>query len=258
LSANGGPPTEVTRTAAGELHHELPVFLPDGRHFLYFRHTRDPEQVGIFIGDLNAPPSDQPQTRLLAADDGLLYLEDPKGGDGFVLFAQRGTLHAQRFDAGGLPLRGSPFDIAADVSGGGVDGRLSAARSGSLIVYGTGVYQSWAGGESGLGRSVRTRDAAAASPSQLSIPTYLSRRKASRDCSGSRAARRDRSVGLQRRDRRGASPDARRETAYRSGPAKANGSFSARRCIGHPTPVRRGNGEISTRSARTAAAKSSG
>jgi hypothetical protein len=188
----------------------------------------------------------------------LLYLEDPKGGDGFVLFAQRGTLHAQRFDAGGLPLRGSPFDIAADVSGGGVDGRLSAARSGSLIVYGTGVYQSWAGGESGLGRSVRTRDAAAASPSQLSIPTYLSRRKASRDCSGSRAARRDRSVGLQRRDRRGASPDARRETAYRSGPAKANGSFSARRCIGHPTPVRRGNGEISTRSARTAAAKSSG
>ena len=84
------------------------------------------------------PPPDQPQTRLLAADDGPLYLEDPEGGDGFVLFMRQGTLLAQRFDAAALELRGSPVALAADVSGGEGAGWLSASRSGNLLVYGTG------------------------------------------------------------------------------------------------------------------------
>ncbi len=138
VSADGGTPTEVTRIKTGELHHELPVFLPDDRHFLYFRHTRDPEQMGIFVADLDAPPSDQPQTRLLAADDGLLYLEDPESGDGFVLFTRRGTLLAQRFDPAAREFRGSPVAIAADVSSGSGNGWLAASRSGSVLVYSTG------------------------------------------------------------------------------------------------------------------------
>ena len=138
VSADGGTPTEVTRAAAGELHHELPVFLPDDRHFLYFRHSRNPEQMGIFVGDLNAPAADQPPTRLLAADDGLCYVEDPEGGDGVVLFMRQGTLLAQRFDPAALELRGSPIAVAADVSSIAGEGWVSASRSGSLLVYGTG------------------------------------------------------------------------------------------------------------------------
>jgi eukaryotic-like serine/threonine-protein kinase len=138
VSADGGMPAEVTRAAAGELHHELAVFLPDDRHFLYFRHTRNPEQMGIFVGDLNAPPADQSPTRLLAADDGLSYIEDPEGGDGVVLFMRQGTLLAQRFDPAALQLRGSPIAVAADVSSIAGEGWLSASRSGSVLVFGTG------------------------------------------------------------------------------------------------------------------------
>ena len=138
LSADGGSPTEVTRIGAADLHDELPTFLPDDRHFLYFRHARDPEQMGIYVGDLEAPPADQRQTRVLAADDGLLYLEDREGGDGIVLFTRRGTLLAQRFDAAALEFRGSPIAIAADLSSGSGNGWLSASRSGSVLVYATG------------------------------------------------------------------------------------------------------------------------
>ena len=50
-------PKSLTRLDAkrGENQHTFPVFLPDGRHFLYTVQSARPEYGGIFVGSLNAP-----------------------------------------------------------------------------------------------------------------------------------------------------------------------------------------------------------
>ena len=45
VSAAGGDPSPVTRVeqSRGDTYQSDPIFLPDGRHFLYFRHSDRPE-----------------------------------------------------------------------------------------------------------------------------------------------------------------------------------------------------------------------
>ena len=45
--------------AKGESSHRYPQFLPDGRHFLYFKASLDPNLIGAYIGEriqLGPPP----------------------------------------------------------------------------------------------------------------------------------------------------------------------------------------------------------
>ncbi len=59
VSAAGGTPAPLTEIDAShnERQHELPSFLPDGRHFLYLRLSATPEESGIFSGSLDDPSS---------------------------------------------------------------------------------------------------------------------------------------------------------------------------------------------------------
>lgn len=57
-AARGAPsPVVAVDTAAGERRQGYPVFLPDGRHFLYLRGFESASQNGIFLGDLNTSAS---------------------------------------------------------------------------------------------------------------------------------------------------------------------------------------------------------
>ena len=112
VAASGGEARPITRldTAAGEVQHSEPSFLPDGRRFLYFSHgtakggALDPR--GVFVGSLD--PNEAP--RLLVAG-----VRQARYASGHLLFVRNGTLMAQRLDENRLELSGDAFPISEDV-----------------------------------------------------------------------------------------------------------------------------------------------
>jgi Tol biopolymer transport system component len=134
----GGVATEVTAVDASrqEGNHILPTFLPDGRHFVYFRRGAA-ENTGIFLGSLDAKPAAQSRDRLLATQFGVVWAPSAAGAGGHLFFLRDGTLMAQPFDAGQLKLAGEPVPVAEHVGTLGLNGFFSVSANGALA-YRTG------------------------------------------------------------------------------------------------------------------------
>ncbi len=140
VPAAGGEPKPVTQMDASrqEISHRWPQFLPDGRHFLYFIHSGQPERQGIYLGSLDSKEMGaKEKTRLLATDSSAAY-----AGPGYLLFVRERALMAQRFDTGKLELSGEAFPVAepVGVGAGTRRARFSVSESGVL------VYDSIGGG----------------------------------------------------------------------------------------------------------------
>ena len=138
VSDTGGMPSPVTRidVARQEIQHAGPAFLPDGRHFLYHRASRVPENSGIYLGSLDGTAENQSTTRLIASDSDPLYVASSSSRDGFLLFLREGTLLAQPFD-GRSKLTGDVISIGEDVGNLGSYGWVSASNNG-MLAYRTG------------------------------------------------------------------------------------------------------------------------
>jgi Tol biopolymer transport system component/predicted Ser/Thr protein kinase len=148
VPASGGQATPVTALAPGDSSHAWPQFLPDGKHFLYLRLSKDADKTGIYIGSLDVQPNQQSTQRLLATDRQAYYAPAPGGGLGHLIFLRQATLMAQPFDpdeigSNQMGLSGEPAAIA-----GGVDsvdltnhGLFSVSQTGTLI-YRLGRSQS--------------------------------------------------------------------------------------------------------------------
>jgi Tol biopolymer transport system component len=128
-------PLTILDRAHFELAHGLPNFLPDGRHFLYFRVSRDASVNGVYVGSIDSTPSQQVATRLLASDQRALYAA-PTANAGHVLFLQRGVLMAQPFDPTRLTLGGQPKPVVDGVSNFGAQGFFTASTN--VLAYRTG------------------------------------------------------------------------------------------------------------------------
>jgi len=111
ISQGGGAATAITEVDAsrGESYHSLPSFMPDGKHFIYFR-SGAPEVEGVYAGSLNAKPGEQSRERILAGRFGASYV------NGYLFFMRENTLMAQPFDAGRLQLRAEPVPMAGRVA----------------------------------------------------------------------------------------------------------------------------------------------
>jgi eukaryotic-like serine/threonine-protein kinase len=108
VSVAGGEPSPVTTldSSRQENTHRFPQFLPDGRHFLYFARSPQPENSAIYVSSL-----DQPQAkRIISTDTNVAYAPP-----GYLLFQREGMLMAQAFDVGSLALTGAPFRVAEQV-----------------------------------------------------------------------------------------------------------------------------------------------
>jgi eukaryotic-like serine/threonine-protein kinase len=134
LSANGGAPTPVTKPESPQDIHGHPVFLPDGRHFLYTR-GQLPGKRTINLGDLNAAPDAQPLTPILTNDYGVRVTQASAGGTPLVLFLRDETLLAQEFDMNALALTGSPITVMEQVAGvlNAAIGHFSVSNSGTFV-----------------------------------------------------------------------------------------------------------------------------
>ena len=119
VAANGGDAVPLTTRDATrrERLHGGPIFLPDGRHFLYSRFSSVLENNGVYVGSLDAKPEEQGLTQVLATPFGVQFVASP-GGNGKLLFLRESTesaLWSQEFDISRLALMGEPAPVLAHV-----------------------------------------------------------------------------------------------------------------------------------------------
>jgi Tol biopolymer transport system component len=132
VPTGGGAATEVTTPdrQAGESAHRWPVFLPDGRRFLYSVSSSEPSRAGLYLGDLAST------TRIRVVPDvtsAVLFVEPD-----YLLYVRGSTLMAQRADLDRARILGSAVPIAGNVESPTLvnSASLSASRAGLLAFAG--------------------------------------------------------------------------------------------------------------------------
>jgi len=134
IAAAGGAPSQATGQEKADSFAlagspRWPAFLPDGRHFIFFRFARnDPGGRG----DIHLGALDSPQDTLLVRSDGR-----GQYANGHLVFLRDGNLMAQRFDEKKLKLVGDPVPIAEQVRGNDTGGAaFSLSNDGKLVFAG--------------------------------------------------------------------------------------------------------------------------
>jgi Tol biopolymer transport system component len=128
-TASGGKVEPATQLASGQTGHRGPIFLPDGRRFLFFA-AGSPDARGVYLGELGTLTA----TRLLDADAPAVFVPP-----GHLLYVQHATLFARRFDPASATVSGEPASLADHVAVEPSAGLAAvAAASSGTIAYRTG------------------------------------------------------------------------------------------------------------------------
>jgi Tol biopolymer transport system component len=110
ISASGGTPSQISKPdpSREEHSHRWPVFLPDGKHYLYmtanFAGRKDVN--AIFVGSLDS----NEKSFITEASANAAY-----AAPGYLLFPREKSLFAQRFDLKRFTLTGEPTAILTDI-----------------------------------------------------------------------------------------------------------------------------------------------
>src|SRR6266436_412234 len=134
VSSWGGSPVEMTKPDRSrfETSHRWPVFLPDGKHFLYLaaNFSGQLEKNAIFLGSL-----DSQERRFLVSTNANAAYAEP----GFLLYLRDKTLVAQPFDGRRYVLSGEPHSLSDEVLYTPlVDRAVFSVSSGNVLVTQTG------------------------------------------------------------------------------------------------------------------------
>jgi Tol biopolymer transport system component len=137
VPASGGVPALLTKvnSSAQETGHGYPQFLPDGKRFLYFVESVNPNTQGMYASSLDRP---QERAQVVRTTAKALYAPPLDGHPGYLLWLREQTLLAQRFDAAKLRLEEDPTPIAEDLSLNGPRAAFWTSDAG-LLAYRTGV-----------------------------------------------------------------------------------------------------------------------
>jgi len=116
ITATGGTPSPATAFDASrqDKSHRWPLFLPDGRHFLFVEERSNGSLPAIEAGSLDSAKTQPILT--LPADSSVAYAA------GFLLYSKGGSMMAQPFDPNRLKLAGSAIPVAPHVSPVGIVG----------------------------------------------------------------------------------------------------------------------------------------
>jgi eukaryotic-like serine/threonine-protein kinase len=138
VPASGGADEVVTHVdkTRNESDHRWPVFLPDGRHFVYLARGRVPEDHALVAGSLDGPEA---MVLVKGLQSSIAYA----AFGGYLLYVRERTLVAQPFDPDRLRFTGEPVPLAqaVDPIGEGTPGTAYAffAAGGSTLAYRAGV-----------------------------------------------------------------------------------------------------------------------
>jgi Tol biopolymer transport system component len=109
VSASGGMPMPIGGGFPGQggTSQRWPVFLPDGKHYLFLSAllTKTSESNGIYLGDLD---SDERRLVVRAAANGAY------AAPGYLFFYRDNTVFAQPFDLKSYQLTGEPTAVVAE------------------------------------------------------------------------------------------------------------------------------------------------
>ena len=134
IAETGGPSSPVTELdeSRQEINHNWPVFLPDGRRFIFFARSRIAANNALFLASLDSPK----RTHLADA------LSSAEYGAGYVFFQRDGTLLAQAFDETEGRVTSDAIPLIDRVMYNGNNGKVAASlsQSGSLV-YRAGVSE---------------------------------------------------------------------------------------------------------------------
>jgi Tol biopolymer transport system component len=141
VSAAGGAASPVTKVEQGrdEASHTDPIFLPDGRHFLYLRHSRRAENNGIYVGSIDVKPEQQSLKRVQAPDFSFGYAPPRNGSPAHLLFLREESLMAQAFDERRFEVTGESAPIAEQVATSLTRAYFSVSLNGVLAYRGGSV-----------------------------------------------------------------------------------------------------------------------
>jgi hypothetical protein len=130
VPASGGDAQAVLKPdpALHEIRLTWPVFLPDGRHFLYSAANTDTAKAGVRIGVLGSTET----FPLIPGEQRTIY-----AAPGYLLFGRQRTLFAQPFDSEKLRLTGdaSPIADGIGVSLNSGTASYSSSQTGVLAYY---------------------------------------------------------------------------------------------------------------------------
>ncbi len=134
VSSWGGSPVEMTKPDRSrfEASHRWPVFLPDGKHFLYLaaNFSGQLEYNAIFLGSLDS----QERHSVVGTSANAAYAEP-----GYLLYLRDQTLVAQPFDRRRYVLSGEPHTLNDDVLYNPlVDRAVFSVSGGTVLVTQTG------------------------------------------------------------------------------------------------------------------------
>jgi Tol biopolymer transport system component len=128
IAAAGGRAKPLTQMDASrqEVTHRWPIFLPDGKHYLFFVRTANQAATGIYGGSLG---SDQ-HTLVVSSSTNGIYAEP-----GYLLFVRGDVLMAQPFDAKRMQVSGEAAAVAAGVMASPPTnfGNFSVSQTGTLV-----------------------------------------------------------------------------------------------------------------------------
>jgi serine/threonine protein kinase len=138
VPAKGGTslPVTVLDASRGDATHIFPMFLPDGRHFIYLNVVGDSSEAsGIYVGSLDKKPDQQSRERLVATTFGAAYVRpvDAASGVGRLIFRRGRSLMAQPFNDRTMDLSGEPVAIADGLSDYLSNGFFSVSSTGVLV-----------------------------------------------------------------------------------------------------------------------------
>lgn len=132
LSASGGAlePLAGYDPQGGELIR-WPMFLPDGKHFLFLITSSDRSKSEVYVGSIDSSE----KKLLFDSDSNAFYSPSPDGEGGYLLFARGSTLLAQGFDSNTHELLGEPFRVAERVRVNANGRAFAAVSENGTLVY---------------------------------------------------------------------------------------------------------------------------
>ncbi len=133
VSDSGGAVSRIPGHAG--IREMLPVFLPDGRHYVAARYD-----AGLWLNSMDGPEArrilpDTTRAQVVAAPDGSHI--------GAILFTRAGTLMALPFDETRLEAAGEPFAVAQQISVGTNSEWLAASSNNGVVAYVSGQLSTW-------------------------------------------------------------------------------------------------------------------
>jgi Tol biopolymer transport system component len=126
IAASGGEVVPVTKLPPGALNELQPQFLPDGKHFIFFRSGAENVR-GVYLAALG----DANVTRLTDADAAARYIPP-----GWLAYGREGSLVARRFDVEQGVLTGEQVPLAGTVAFDRGRTALSASATGVFAYRG--------------------------------------------------------------------------------------------------------------------------